>query len=177
MPKWKPGVFGPGPRVPMDRERRAVFKAKLLLQCRPGRLTIATATIGRVLVDMLGPDGTLCPSLATIAGRARVSVATVKRSLVQLRECGFVHWTRRLVRCAVGGWRTEQGPNAWPRTFAMAARAAATGATALPPSLRLKDPPMPDPRRYPYSLEETVIFDGQDSRLDLREAEARGDIG
>jgi hypothetical protein len=113
MPKWKTGIFGPGPRVPMDRERRAVFKAKLLLQRRPGRLTIAAAAIGRVLIDMLGPDGTLCPSLATIAERARVSVATVKRALAQLRDCGFLLWTRRLTRCAANGWRTEQDTNAY----------------------------------------------------------------
>jgi hypothetical protein len=66
MPKWKPGIFGPGPRMPLDREQRAQFKAKLLLQRRPGRLTIATAAIGRVLVDMLGPgclEGTGTDSL------------------------------------------------------------------------------------------------------------------
>jgi hypothetical protein len=113
MPKWKPGIFGTGPCVPMDREARAVFKAKLQLQRRPGRLTIATAAIGRVLVDMLGPDGRLDPSLATIAERARVSVATVKRALAQLRECGFVTWTRRLIRDAASGWRTEQASSAY----------------------------------------------------------------
>jgi hypothetical protein len=113
MPKWKTGIFGQGPRAPMNREARAVFKAKLQLQRRPGRLTIATAAIGRVLVDMLGADGRLDPSLATIAEKARVSVATVKRALVQLRQCGFITWTRRLVRCAASGWRTEQASSAY----------------------------------------------------------------
>jgi hypothetical protein len=113
MPKWRTGIFGQAPRAPMCRESRAQFKAKLLLQRRPGRLTIATAAIGRVLVDMLGPDGTLCPAISTIAEKARVSVATVKRALVQLRECGFITWTRRLTRCAASGWRTEQASSAY----------------------------------------------------------------
>jgi hypothetical protein len=118
MPKsrqrWhRASVFGPGPRMPMCRESRAVFKAKLLLQRRPGRLTIATAVIGRIMVDMLGADGRLDPALATIAEKARVSVATVKRALAQLRDCGFLSWTRRLVSDATSGWRIEQATNGY----------------------------------------------------------------
>jgi hypothetical protein len=112
-PWHRDSTFGDGPRRPLDREQRAQIKAKLLLQRRPGRLTIAAAQVGRVMVDMLGADGRLDPSLTTIADKARVSVATVKRALVQLRECGFVEWTRRLVRDAAGGWRTAQTTSAY----------------------------------------------------------------
>jgi hypothetical protein len=39
MPQWRRNsVFGEGPRIPLDREQRAQFRAKLQLQRRPGRL-------------------------------------------------------------------------------------------------------------------------------------------
>src|SRR5215475_3458328 len=64
---WRNSIFGDGPRVRFDREQRAQWKARLQLQRRPGRLTIAAANVGRVLCDMLGDDGRLDPSHATIA--------------------------------------------------------------------------------------------------------------
>jgi hypothetical protein len=106
-------VFGSGPRAPLCREQRAQFRAKLQLQRRPGRLTLGAAVVGRVLVDMLGTDGRLDPALTTIATRARVSVATVKRALVQLRDFGFLSWTRRLISDATSGWRIEQASNGY----------------------------------------------------------------
>ena len=114
MPRFhKNSIFGPGRRVPLDREQRAVFKAKLKLQRRPGRLTIAAAVVGHVLADMLGMDGQLDPALATLATVARVSLATVKRAIVQLRACGFLVWERRLIRGAATGWRAAQTSNAY----------------------------------------------------------------
>jgi hypothetical protein len=111
VPKWrKDSIFGEGPRVPRCREQRAQLKAKLKLQRRPGRLTIATAAIGCILVDLLGQDGRLDPSHKFLAELGRVSIATVKRALDQLREFGFLEWTRRLVRC---GPRCEQTSNAY----------------------------------------------------------------
>jgi hypothetical protein len=59
---------------------------------------------------MLGHDGRLDPSHATIAARARVSIATVIRALAQLRALGFLTWVRRLVRTA---WRAEQTSSAY----------------------------------------------------------------
>ena len=101
MPKsdrrWhRNSIFGDGPRVRLDREQRAQWKAKLQLQRRPGRLTIGTADVGRALCNMLGNDGRLDPSHAAIAARAGVHVSTVKRALEQLAEFGFLSWTRRL---------------------------------------------------------------------------------
>jgi hypothetical protein len=106
-------IFGPGPRVRLDRERRAQFRAKIKLQRRPGRLTIAAAAVALVLLDLLGPDGRLDPTLATLAVLACVSVATVKRALADLKEFGFLNWTRRLIRGADTGWRAEQTSNAY----------------------------------------------------------------
>jgi len=106
----KDSIFGPGPRVVLDREQRAQFRAKLNLQRRPGRLTIAAARVGRVLVDLLGPDGRLDPSHEFLAERACVHIATIKRALDQLRSFGFLDWTRRLIRY---GSRCEQTSNAY----------------------------------------------------------------
>ena len=82
MPRFhKDSIFGPGRRVPLDREQHAQFRAKLKLQRRPGRLTISAAAVGLALADMLGLDGRLDPALTTIATLARVSLATVKRAV------------------------------------------------------------------------------------------------
>ncbi len=116
MPKWRAdSVFGPGPRVPLDRERRAVFRARLTMRAYrcPGRLTITAAAVGRILVDMLGANGRLDPSVATLARLAAVDESTVTRALARLRDCGFVTWTRRLVRDAGTAWRCAQASNAY----------------------------------------------------------------
>jgi DNA-binding MarR family transcriptional regulator len=117
MPKWRhDSEFGIGSRVPLCREQRAQFKARLTLARRPGRLTLAAEKIGLVLLHMLGLDGQLDPSVATIAARAAVDPSTVTRSLVRLRELGFLRWTRRLVRDAASHWRVEQTSNAYELT-------------------------------------------------------------
>src|SRR4051794_25473605 len=109
--RWHSGsIFGAGPRIPLCREKRAQFKALLQLHRRPGRLTIASAQVGRVLVDMMGSDGCLDPSHATIAAKACVHVDTVRRALNQLQEAGFVSWVRRLIRTK---WRAEQTSSAY----------------------------------------------------------------
>ena len=106
-------IFGPGPRVPLDRERKAQFKAKVRLQRRPGRLTIAAAAVALVLLDMLGPDGRLDPTVATLAALACVCTDTVNEALKQLRAFGFLDWTKRLIRGAGTGWRAAQTSNAY----------------------------------------------------------------
>jgi hypothetical protein len=106
-PWHRSSVFGDGRRVPLDREQRAQFKAKLKLQRRPGRLTLAAAEVGRTLCEMLGSDGRLEPSQETIAARACVEVSTVQRSIKQLAAFGFLTWTRRLARCGSRVWQTS----------------------------------------------------------------------
>ena len=114
MPKWRSGSeFGDGRRAPLDRERRAVFLAKLKLARRPGRLTFAAVEIGRVLVNMLGADGRLDPCIATLARRASADPSTVVRALARLRDLGFLTWTRRLVRGVGGDWQCRQTSNAY----------------------------------------------------------------
>jgi hypothetical protein len=114
MPKWRSGsIFGPGVRVALDREQKAQLRAKITLQRRPGRLTIAAAHVARTLLSMAGPDGRLDPSHEYLAAKAAVSIATCKRALSQLKAFGFLRWTRRLVRNAATGWRCEQTSSAY----------------------------------------------------------------
>ena len=117
MPKWRSGSeFGTGRRVPLDREQRAVFRAKLTMQRKPGRLSSSAVRLAQIMLDKLGADGRLDPSIATLAELARVDESTVVRCLGRLKACGFLEWTRRLVRCAAGGWRVEQASNAYVLT-------------------------------------------------------------
>jgi hypothetical protein len=109
----KDSIFGPGPRVTLDRERKAQFKAKVRLQRRPGRLTIAAAAVALVLLDMLGADGRLDPTIATLAALACVHKDTVNEAMKQLRTFGFLDWTRRLIRGSGTGWRAAQTSNAY----------------------------------------------------------------
>ena len=108
---WRTGSqFGTGPRRPLDRESRAVWRARLDLARRAGRITALHALVGHALARRLGTDGRCDPSHATIAADAGASVRTVRRALVALADCGMVQWTRRLVRA---GWRTAQTSNAY----------------------------------------------------------------
>ncbi len=116
MPKWRSASeFGAGRRVPLDREQRAQFRAKLKFQRKPGRLSSSAVRLAHILLDKLGIDGRLDPSIATLAELARVDASTVVRCLGRLKACGFLDWTRRLVRCT-GSWRVGQTSNAYVLT-------------------------------------------------------------
>ena len=99
MPKYRlPSEFGPGLRCPLDREQRAKLKWQLANAHKAGRLTRAARDVGYALLRFLSSEGQCDPSYATIAQWAACKESTVGRSLIQLRECGFVRWVRRLVR-------------------------------------------------------------------------------
>ena len=115
MSKWRSAsVFGQGRRVALDREQRAVFRAKLRLARGPGRLSSTAVALGEILLRTLGADGRLDPSIATLAARlGNAAPSTVTRCLERLRQLGFLSWTRRLVRDARTGWRAAQTSNAY----------------------------------------------------------------
>lgn len=123
---WHRGsTFGDGPRAPLCRERRAVWRARLQLHRRAGRLTALHEVIGLALLRRLGEDGRLDPTHETIADDAACSTRTVRRALDALRDLGLVVWVRRLVR---EGWRAAQTSNGYRLT---------TGSpVALPPPRR-----------------------------------------
>ena len=100
-------LFGPGPRVALNREARAVWRARIKYARRPGGLTLGAAAVAGVLLELLGADGRLDPTHETIAKLARVSVSTVGRALDQLRAFGFLDWARRLVRGPAGARQTS----------------------------------------------------------------------
>src|SRR3954464_6471388 len=65
---WHRGsVFGDGHRVPMDRERRAVWKARVEIHCRAGRITDGYSYVALALLKRLGTDGRCDPSHQTLA--------------------------------------------------------------------------------------------------------------
>jgi hypothetical protein len=114
LPKWRTNsIFGHGRRQPLDREQRARVLFLARMHRRPGRLSAGGLQVLVALLRLLGADGRLDPSHASLAALARVHVATVQRALDRLRELGLLSWQRRLVRC---GWRTEQTSNSYVLT-------------------------------------------------------------
>ena len=108
---WRRGsLFGAGLRHPLDREQRAVWRARLEIARRAGRLTALHAAVGTALARRLGADGRLDPSHATIAADAGASERTVRRALEAMADCGLVQWVRRLVHA---GWQAMQTSNAY----------------------------------------------------------------
>jgi hypothetical protein len=104
--------FGEGERVALDREQRAVIRARLHMKAHrgPGRLTANAVAIGERLLGMLGPKGALFPAVATLAKLQGISASTVSLALKRLKQGGFLNWTRRLVRV---GNRVRQTSNAY----------------------------------------------------------------
>jgi hypothetical protein len=109
-PWHRDSLFGDGPRRPLDREQRAVWRARLDLHRRAGRITALHALVGLALARRLGTDGRLDPSHDTIADDTGCSARTVRRALAALAGCGLARWTRRLVR---DGWRAVQASSAY----------------------------------------------------------------
>ncbi len=113
--RWRKGSeFGEGLRVPMCRQTRKVWKARVEMHRRAGRITAQYALVAGVLVRRLGHDGRLDPTQATIARDAGVPERTVRRALKALRECGLLMWVRRLVR---DGLMARQTSNSYAITL------------------------------------------------------------
>jgi hypothetical protein len=108
--------FGHGPRKSLCRELRARFLWRIGQCRRRKQLTANGKMVAETLVKMLGADGRLDPSHATLAGRVGCNVDTVRLALNRLRALGLATWVRRLVRTAATGWRVEQTSNAYVLT-------------------------------------------------------------
>jgi hypothetical protein len=122
--RWhKSSVFGDGPRVPMCRERRAVWRARIEIHRRAGRITDGESYVAAALLKRLGQDGRCDPSHATLAADSGESVSTVKRALAAFHDCGLVSWVRRLAR---DGWRAVQISNAYRLTLGEPAKTPAS---------------------------------------------------
>ena len=102
--------FGVGPKVPLDREKRAVWRARVELARRGGRVSALHALVGIALLRRLSTSGECTPSHATLAADAGVSERTVRRALTALAGCGLVRWVRRLARdCSATIWMKAGG--------------------------------------------------------------------
>ena len=112
-PYRRNSIFGDGPRLPLCRERRAVWKARLELHRRAGRITDGHAQVAIALLKRLGQDGRCDPSHETLADDSGEARRTVRRALNAMQSLGMVTWARRLVRA---GWRAAQTSNAYRLT-------------------------------------------------------------
>jgi hypothetical protein len=108
---WHRGsVFGDGHRVPMDREKRAVWKARVEIHRRAGRITDGHSYVALALLKRLGSDGRCDPSHETLSTDSGESLDTVKKALKALYGLGMVDWLRRLIR---EGTRVRQTSNSY----------------------------------------------------------------
>lgn len=114
MAGWrKTSVFGNGRRTTLDRNARARFAYFIRQDRRANRISATGEDVALVLVSMLGDDGRLDPSHATITARVGCDIATTQRCLNRLNTIGRVKWERRLRRDKGTGWRVEQTSNAY----------------------------------------------------------------
>ncbi len=113
-PWHRNSVFGDGPRQSLCRERRAVWKARIDINRRAGRVTSDFGHVGEALLKRLGKDGRCDPSLQTLAKDSGEDVSTVTRALKAFYACGMVTWVRRLRR---NGTRVSQDTNAYMLTL------------------------------------------------------------
>jgi helix-turn-helix protein len=105
---WHRGsVFGDGHRVSMDRERRAVWKARVEIHRRAGALTDGGSYVALALLKRLGTDGRCDPSHQTLSDDSGESVDTVKRALKALHRLGMIDWLRRVCRAGRRVWQTS----------------------------------------------------------------------
>jgi hypothetical protein len=113
-PWRRDSVFGDGLRIPMCRERRAQWKARIAMHERAGRITSDHEKIGLALLKRLGQDGRCDPSHETLAADSGKAASTVQRALKRLAECGLLGWLRRIVR---EGSRVVQTSNSYMLTL------------------------------------------------------------
>jgi hypothetical protein len=112
---WHRGsIFGDGHRVPMDRERRAQWKARVEIWRRGGALTDGMSYVALALIKRLGADGRCDPSHQTLADDSGESIDTVKRALKALHGLGLLDWLRRVIR---EGTRVRQMSNSYLLTL------------------------------------------------------------
>ena len=78
------------------------WTARVWREFRAYNLTQAFRDVLLTLRTYRGAGGLICPSHATLAERARVSITTVQRALRQADHLGLVRWFHRRARA---GWR------------------------------------------------------------------------
>ncbi len=88
----------------------ALWTNRVWHEFRAGNLTRNYRDVLLTLRTFRGTGGLCVPAHATLADRARCSVRTVQRALVQAQVLDLVSWTERRVRA---GWRWLRTSNAY----------------------------------------------------------------
>lgn len=110
-PPWRASsLFGCGPRVPLNRDQRGIITQRLRSFRLRREITALHEQVGLELLRLLGTDGRLDPSQATLAARAGCCERTVSTALRRFRTLGLLEWVQRLVR---QGQRVRQTSNAY----------------------------------------------------------------
>jgi hypothetical protein len=109
-PWHRQSIYGPGPRIPRDREQRARYRYLVRCHLQARRLTHAGAAVAEALLRRLGTDGQCDPCHDTLAADAACSARTVARATAAMLRLGLLAWQRRLVR---EGPRAVQTSNAY----------------------------------------------------------------
>src|SRR4051812_4823369 len=96
---WHRGsLFGPGPRRPLDRERRARWTYLVHAHTRAGRVTPKGEWVAAELLAHLSRDGRCDPSYTRLAADADTAESTVGDAIKRLAGVGLLRWQRRLDR-------------------------------------------------------------------------------
>lgn len=98
MPYYANSLFTPGPRRPLNREQKRIWRARSELQRRAGQITALHVEIGKALLRRLGSDGRCDPCHETLAADVDCCPRTVGEALRRFRRLGMLEWVRRLVR-------------------------------------------------------------------------------
>lgn len=110
-PAWRAtSLFGCGPRVPLNRDQRGIITQRLRSFRLRREITALHEQVGLELLRLLGADGRLDPSQATLAARTGCCERTVSTALRRFRALGLLEWVRRLVRL---GQQVRQTSNAY----------------------------------------------------------------
>lgn len=134
---WHGGSeLGPGPRRKLSYAMREQYRRLLDRACGSGAITPMGERVGRRLVDLLGADGRLDPSYATLARMVGCCEKTARSAVKALIAAGLLRKVTRVVRA---GWRVIQTTNAYeillPATAAVEASALFARAARIVPSL------------------------------------------
>lgn len=109
-PWRRDSVFSAGPCRPLTIGEQAVFRARLHAAFGRRLLTRAWRDVGFTLLRLLGTDGRLDPSYATLARETGCDAKTVGAALRGLEALGMLRRQRRMVREAT---RSRQITNAY----------------------------------------------------------------
>ena len=129
---WHGGsVLDAGPRRPLSYGQREQYRRLLDTAARGRSIGAMAERVGRQLVELLGKDGRLDPSYATLARLAGCCEKTARTAVQDLIALGLLRKVTRVVRA---GWRLSRHTNAYE--LLLPAAATVEAAAPAPKSAR-----------------------------------------